>query len=98
MRVPVKNSPDQVFLETLPSFLRDLQVIIPTGNLAWLLPLCFSGGGAGFQRLCGQVMEHPALALLTQTITPPSNVNARRAIPHPAHHASHHAIIPTHLT
>src|SRR5216683_8109366 len=24
--------PDQVFLETLPSFLRDLQVIIPAGN------------------------------------------------------------------
>src|SRR5260370_16813812 len=87
MRVPVKNSPDQVFLETLPSFLRDLQVIIPTGNLAWLLPLGFSGGGAGFQRLCGQVMEHPGLPLLTQTITLPSHANRTRTL----HHASPHA-------
>src|SRR5258708_1058115 len=69
--------PDQVFLETLPSFLRDLQVIIPAGNWTWLLPLCFSGGGAGFQRLRGQVMEHPGLALLMQAVTLPSNINLR---------------------
>src|SRR5260370_3756002 len=77
--------PDQVFLETLPFFLRDLQVIIPAGNWAWLLPLCFSGGGAGFQRLRGQVMEHPGLALLMQTITLPSNINPRRVMQQAVH-------------
>src|SRR5260370_38856818 len=97
MRLPVKNSADQVFLETLPSFLRDLQVIIPTGTLAWLLPLCFSGGGAGFQRLCGQVMEHPGLALLTQTITLPSNVNRRRVMQQAVQHGSGQDIIRNHV-
>src|SRR6266851_5994734 len=90
--------PDQVFLETLPSFLRDLQVIIPAGNWAWLLSLCFAGGGAGFQRLRGQVMEHPGLALLMQTITLPSNINRRRVMQQAVQHGSGQDIIRHHVT
>src|SRR5229473_403137 len=90
--------PDQVFLETLPSFLRDLQVIIPAGNWAWPLSLCFAGGGAGFQRLRGQVMEHPGLALLMQTITLPSNINRRRVMQQAVQHGSGQDIIRHHVT
>src|SRR5216683_5232068 len=90
--------PDQVFLETLPSFLRDLQVIIPDGNWGWPLSLCFAGGGAGFQRLRGQVMEHPGLALLMQTITLPSNINRRRVMQQAVQHGSGQDIIRHHVT
>src|SRR6266581_4927986 len=97
-RVPVTNSPDHVFLETLSLRIsRDLQVIIPAAHLAWLLPLCFSGGGARRKRLCGQVMEHPRLALLTQTITLPSNVNRRRVMQQAVQHGGGQDIIRDHV-
>src|SRR5260221_14239107 len=71
----------------------DLQVIIAAIYGGSLLPLFFSGRGARRKSLCGQIMEHPCLALLTKAITFSSNVNRCRVMQEAVQHGGGQDII-----